>query len=129
MQISSRLLLGLCVTAITYLAWHVIWVVGTARDTPASVFSPHASLNSAERFGGLWCWVVLGFSIALICTLVGVPRYSRLMGIGWLLAIAVLAVNASMSFGHFEPNLGLLFPLILAAGLLPEIHHVARRAA
>jgi hypothetical protein len=129
MHLGARLLLALCVAAVTCLAWYVIWVLGTPRERPASIFIAYPPVSSAERFGAVWQWVVASVAIALICTLVSVPRYSRLMGMGWLLSIALLAVNASMSLGHFRPNLALLFPVILAAGLLPEIHRAATRAA
>jgi hypothetical protein len=128
-QLGVRFLMGLCVAAVTYFAWGVLWVIGSAALGLASLFGPHHSVTRAERFGGVWQWVVAGFAIALICTLLGAPRYSRLMGIGWFLAIAVLAVNGILLPGRFEPTLGPLFPVIIAAGLLVWTHRAAQRAA
>jgi hypothetical protein len=124
-----RVIMGICVAGITYLSWAILWVVGSAVLGLARLFEAHRLVTPAERFGAVWQWVVAVLAIALISTLLGAPRYSRLVGIAWFVGIAVLAVTGILLPVRSEPTLSPLFPVIPAAGLLVWIHLATRRAA
>jgi hypothetical protein len=124
-----RLVMGVCVAGLTYFSWGILWVVGSVALGLARLIDAHRLVTPAERFGAVWQWIVAALAFALIGTLLGAPRYSRLVGIAWFVGIAVLAVTGILLPGRSEPTLSPLLPVFAAAGLLAWIHRATRRAA
>jgi hypothetical protein len=128
-HLGHRMLIALCVATVTYFSWATLFVLGSVGSSLGDLFSATHHSSAALTFGAIWLWVVGALGIAVVGALLTASRHLRLLAVLWFLAISVLAVNATLMPGQFEPRSTPLIPVIAAAGLLAWINVATRRAA
>jgi thiamine transporter ThiT len=124
----TRLLISVSVAATTYVGWLIAYALSGIAIAFASIFQRHR-LTPAERFGEVWRWVVPTTALVLIVTLLRGSRWARVSGFVWFAAMAVMALDAILQPGEYEPATAPALPLVVAGALTLWIFLAAPRAA
>jgi len=124
-RLPARLLAAVLVGVVTYLAWILLWMLGSVGFGIASLFSRQPA-PTPVRFGDHWQWTIVATALVLMMSLLFEWKGGRILALVWFGSLIVLAAVGIVAFGI---GWGVPVSFLLISPLLVWLLRKMQRAA